>query len=654
MCKFDKGVSLMVFSKNKELLSYLERISNGEYECMEELAQKKGKMFEMLYQAIKSLLDIVKDVKANTDEFERQAGVVTLTLDERAESSKGISSSLSNLSKGTTQQASDAEECFDLVSDFENKFETLSLSSKILSEKANMARDISKEGEKSINNLITISMESNKLIEDILGKIFNLSETVSGIENIVQAISNISSQTNMLALNASIEAARAGEAGKGFAVVAEEVRKLAEQTNKSSQMISSLITNVLKEVEASIEISKQAGEKLEGQKESIESASNAFKEIEKSLNEFINQQVTVYHEINYLVEEKEKLVKSISNIATVTQESAASTEMISSLCMEQSNQDEIILDMAKTLKDLASETNKKLSVINVKADTKIKKKIGIICLEQQQFYKEVEDAAISTGKKLDVDVVCSTPARYNVDEQISKFKEFVEKGFDGIALVPGDASKFTNLINEAVNKGIKVVCMDIDAPESKRQCFVTSDSYEGGKLAGKAAAAQLNGKGKVIALLCASGVPTVQARFNGFKDALIDYKEIEIIRKEEQTDTNIEKTRLIIEKMINENPEFDLLYLVNSDAGEIAAEIWERKKLDKKLIVLSKTQKVFEYVKKGIVSAQIAQRNNLWGEIAVKRICDMLKGKSVKNYEDTGMYEINKNNIFIFDNKSIK
>jgi len=117
------------------------------------------------------------------------------------------------------------------------------------------------------------------------------------------------------------------------------------------------------------------------------------------------------------------------------------------------------------------------------------------------------------------------------------------------------------------------------------------------------------------------------------------------IQKIEQYDTDLEKTKQLIEEIISTKADFDLLYLVNSDAGEIAIDIWRRKCIDKKLVILSKSEKITEGVREGIVSSQIIQRNTLWGEMAAICVSKLINNEQVEPYENTGMYEINRINL---------
>jgi ABC-type sugar transport system substrate-binding protein len=124
---------------------------------------------------------------------------------------------------------------------------------------------------------------------------------------------------------------------------------------------------------------------------------------------------------------------------------------------------------------------------------------------------------------------------------------------------------------------------------------------------------------------------------------------MKVIKKTEQDDTDIEKSRCIITQLLDTCADFDLIYIVTADAGEIAMDIWKQRRLSQKIIVLSKNSKVMQGIREGVISSQIAQRNALWGEMAVLYISRMLRGEEIPPYENTGMYEINASNLAVFE-----
>lgn len=637
-------LSEVIFRK-EAIKEILMKLQHGDITYFDQIEQKIEELKELHY-FINELYNLFCEMK-------RESEVLSITFSESAELNKNIAYANNSIANSTVQEAEATEKCYDLAEKFQKKFESLEKSLKSLSNDAKEANKIGKEGGESILELVSNVKIIQKVLFEMIENLDNLESTTNKVNKIVEIITKISKEAKLLSLNASIEASRAGELGKGFSIVAGEVRKLANSSDEAGKSISNLISESVEQINSILKLSKDAKNEYENQTKYIENAGKAITTINSSMFNFINQQTSVNNDIENLFEYKDQLIKSISDITAVSTELAATSQVVASVSMEQNNQDELISNLFKKFNNYNVDLDKKFEKINVETKVKNKKKIGVICLEDQEFYREVEEAAISTGKKLNIEVICKTPKRYNIEEQMKNFNKFIENKIDGIIITPGDSSKFKSLIDKTIDSGIKVVCVDIDVSDSKRNCFITSDSFKGGRQAGEAAATYLKGKGKIIVLLCASEVLTVKKRYQGFLDTISKYDDIKIVRVEEQKDTDLTKTKAILEKIISENSNFDLLYLVNSDAGEVAIDLWRKRNIKKKIIVLSKSSKVSNGVKEGIVIAQIVQRNRLWGEVAVKRLYELFEGKSIPSIEDTGMYEINKSNYIIFKNNKL-
>ncbi len=117
--------------------------------------------------------------------------------------------------------------------------------------------ELSTEGENIVSELASITKESIGRTVAVSSGIDKVEETVKNMRDFMERIRSISEQTNLLALNASIEAARAGEAGRGFAVVADEIRKLAEETNQTTEQVESVIGEISEKHLPHLKIFKQ-------------------------------------------------------------------------------------------------------------------------------------------------------------------------------------------------------------------------------------------------------------------------------------------------------------------------------------------------------------------------------------------------------------
>lgn len=162
------------------------------------------------------------------------------------------------LSSASLQTATTVHDTSDTVEGVRKKTEIVNTRTQQMTEKAIKAIDVSKDGQKSVQEILD-GMANIQRQMDLIGmNVIRLSEQSQAIGEIIATVTDISEQSNLLAVNASIEAAKAGEFGKGFAVVAHEIHNLAEQSKKATSNIRTILTDIQRGVSSTV-VSTEAG-----------------------------------------------------------------------------------------------------------------------------------------------------------------------------------------------------------------------------------------------------------------------------------------------------------------------------------------------------------------------------------------------------------
>jgi methyl-accepting chemotaxis protein len=193
----------------------------------------------------------------------------------------------------------------------------------------------------------------------------NLGERSVQIGQIVDTISGIAGQTNLLALNAAIEAARAGEQGRGFAVVADEVRKLAEQSQDATKQIADLIQEIQGETDKAVVAMNQGTHEVKVGTEVVSVAGQAFGEITLLITQVSDQIQDISAAIQQVTSGSQLIVSSVQDIDGISKKVAEEAETVSAATEEQSASMEEIAASSQSLAKMARDLEAAVSKFTV-------------------------------------------------------------------------------------------------------------------------------------------------------------------------------------------------------------------------------------------------------------------------------------------------
>lgn len=283
---------------------------------------------DLSIHSLRLITEEIKDVAANLNTF---SDSMRTTTNHISSAMNDIATTVNEIAEGATQQAKDTTEVNDDVIELGIAIENNITSTRKLTEVSNQMMKLTTEGQGTVISLSKATEANRESFEKIFDVINETNNSTGKIAESSQLISSISDQTNLLALNAAIEAARAGDAGRGFAVVAEEIRKLAEQSSKSTSIIDQMLDELKRNVELANQQSRQVRELVMSQSQTVNETKAKYEEIANAIQEIDSEIHSLQAAATTMDRSRTSVTSVTESLSALAEENAASTEETSSV-----------------------------------------------------------------------------------------------------------------------------------------------------------------------------------------------------------------------------------------------------------------------------------------------------------------------------------
>lgn len=360
-------IVVMIAKPLSGMLALMRQAANGnlrgrmEHRRKDELGEVAGAynlMMEQLGQLVIETRRTVEEVADSSDQMAMAAKQTAVSADETHLAIGQIAEGVNGLAGNAEAGSMRVEEMGARLSQAYDLQEMTSASAQEVNEACHV-------GVGSVNGLIQITTESEKRFLRVNERVNGLEQSAASIHELLKLMNQMAKQTKILSLNASIEATRSGLAGAGFKVIADEIRRLAEQSNASIGHVGELTEAIQSEVNSTVSAMTQALPFFQQMILEVHSVDRLFRNVQEQMNQLIGRSDEVTKSLRHLDETQVMLISSMSEVSAVSQQSSAASEQVTSLCAEQLQIGEKLVELSAAMKGVSMKLELQMSRFQV-------------------------------------------------------------------------------------------------------------------------------------------------------------------------------------------------------------------------------------------------------------------------------------------------